>query len=554
MTQVPPTITPRGRVGLLSWLAVALGALCLFPFLAVLVAALSGDGQTALHLAATRLPVMAGNTVILVALVAAGTAVIGTATAALVTLTRFPGGRVLEYLLPLPLAFPAYVLAYAYTTFLDHPGPVQRALREVTGWGPNDYWFPDVRSLPGAALMLIFVLYPYVYLLTRALFLSQSASAVLAARALGRGPWGAFRRVTLPMAWPAIAGGVLLAVMETIADVGTVFHFGVTTFATGIYQAWFSMGDRGAAAQLALCLLTLAIALAVAERSLRGRARFHSAGRRFERMEPVRLHGAAAVLAFAVCAVPVAVGFVLPGIILFEMAIGSGQNLLSARYLALISNSLTLAGLAAVMTVIAASILLFNARMHPGRAARGAVEVARIGYAVPGGVIALGVLVPMAAFDNGLDALMRQWFGISTGLLFTGSLALLLLAYCVRFAAVAMNGLEAGLSAVAPQMHLVARTLGERPGGVVRRVLLPLTTPAALTAVLIVFVDVMKELPATLIMRPLNFDTLAVQAFRLASDERLDGAAVPSLVIVAFGLVPVLLLLRQVARGRLQGS
>jgi iron(III) transport system permease protein len=538
--------------GLFRGAAVVLGVLCLVPMVAVAVAAFTGGFDTGLHLASTLLPRFAGNTVLLVMLVALGTAVIGTATAWLVTMTRFPGVRVLEYLLPLPLAFPAYVLAYAYTTVLSHPGPVQRGLRELTGWGPNDYWFPDIRSLPGAALMLIFVLYPYVYLLVRALFLSQSSSAWVAARTLGLGPWRAFLRVSLPMAWPAIAGGVLLAVMETIADVGTVFHFGVQTFATGIYQAWFSMGDRAAAAQLALCLLTVAIALALAERGLRGKAQFHDAGRRFERVDPAVLRGGRAVLAFLACAVPVLAGFVLPLLILFEMAIGSGQDVLSPRYLRLIGNSLMLAVLAAGLTVLAAVILRFNARLAPGPIAQGAVEVARLGYAVPGGVIALGVLVPVAAFDNALDAYMRATFGISTGLLLSGSLAMLLFAYYVRFAAVAMNAVDAGLSTVPPNMQLVARTLGAAPAAVIGRLLLPMTTPAVLTAALIVFVDVMKELPATLIMRPFNFDTLAVQAFRLAADERLDGAAVPSLVIVGFGLIPVLLLMREVGRGPLR--
>jgi iron(III) transport system permease protein len=530
-------------------LALGLGALCLFPMVAVAVAALAGSLDTALHLAATRLPGFAANTLMLVALVAAGTAVLGTGTAWLVTMTRFPGVRVLEYLLPLPMAFPAYVLAYAYTTVLSHPGPVQRTLRDITGWGPNDYWFPDVRSLPGAAVMLVLVLYPYVYLLVRARFLAMSGNAWIAARTLGHGPWATFARVSLPLAWPAIAGGVLLAVMETIADVGTVFHFGVQTFATGIYQAWFSMGDRAAAAQLALVLLTVALALALAERGLRGRAGFHNTGRRFERMDPARLRGPAAWAACAACALPVLLGFALPVVILLGMAVGSGQDLFSPRYLRLIGNTLTLAGLAAVLTVIAAAILRFNARLHPGRASRGAVEVARLGYAVPGGVIALGVLVPVAAFDNALDAAMRDAFGISTGLLLSGSLGLLLLAYYVRFAAVAMNAVEAGLTAVPRDLHVVARTLGAGPFTVIPRLLLPLTAPAVLTAGLIVFVDVMKELPATLIMRPFDFDTLAVQAFRLAADERLDGAAVPSLVIVAFGLVPVLLLMRQVGRG-----
>ncbi len=519
---------------------------------AVVLAAAAGSLETGLHLASTLLPVFAGNTLLLVVLVSIGTAAIGTGAAWLVTMTRFPGVRVLEYLLPLPLAFPAYVLAYAYTTLLSHPGPVQRSLREVMGWGPNDYWFPDIRSLPGAAVMLILVLYPYVYLLVRALFLSQSASAWVAARTLGLGPWGAFFRVSLPMAWPAIAGGVLLAVMETVADVGTVFHFGVQTFATGIYQAWFSMGDRAAAAQLALCLLTVALALALAERGLRGRARFHNSGRRFEQAAPAQLRGPAAAAAMLACALPVLGGFVLPVVILFEMAIGSGQNILSSRYMRLIGNSLTLATLAAGLTVLAAVILRFNARLDPGLPAQSAVQVARLGYAVPGGVIALGVLVPVSSFDNALDAFMREAFGLSTGLLLSGSLGLLLFAYYVRFAAVAMNAVDAGLSAVPPQMHLVARTLGAGPGAVIWRLLLPLTTPAVLTAALLVFVDVMKELPATLIMRPFNFDTLAVQAFRLAADERLEGAAVPSLVIVAFGLIPVLLLMRKASQTSLR--
>lgn len=519
---------------------------------AVVLAAAAGSLETGLHLASTLLPVFAGNTLLLVVLVSIGTAAIGTGAAWLVTMTRFPGVRVLEYLLPLPLAFPAYVLAYAYTTLLSHPGPVQRSLREVMGWGANDYWFPDIRSLPGAAVMLILVLYPYVYLLVRALFLSQSASAWVAARTLGLGPWGAFFRVSLPMAWPAIAGGVLLAVMETVADVGTVFHFGVQTFATGIYQAWFSMGDRAAAAQLALCLLTVALALALAERGLRGRARFHNSGRRFEQAAPAQLRGPAAAAAMLACALPVLGGFVLPVVILFEMAIGSGQNILSSRYMRLIGNSLTLATLAAGLTVLAAVILRFNARLDPGLPAQSAVQVARLGYAVPGGVIALGVLVPVSSFDNALDAFMREAFGLSTGLLLSGSLGLLLFAYYVRFAAVAMNAVDAGLSAVPPQMHLVARTLGAGPGAVIWRLLLPLTTPAVLTAALLVFVDVMKELPATLIMRPFNFDTLAVQAFRLAADERLEGAAVPSLVIVAFGLIPVLLLMRKASQTSLR--
>ena len=463
-------------------------------------------------------------------------------------MTRFPGVRFCEVALALPFAFPAYVLAHAYTDFLDHPGVVQSTLREVMGWGPRDYWFPEVRSLGGAAIMLTLVLYPYVYLLARAAFLQQSATANLAARTLGAGPWTAFWRASLPLARPAIAGGVLLAVMETIADFGTVSYFGVQTFATGIYQSWISFADRGAAAQLALGLLVFALFLAILERVQRGKARQHAAGKRFERMEPNLLRGRGRTGAVLFCGLPVVLGFILPVIILFEMAFSSEQNLLSPRYLGFIRNSIILAGVAAIATVGGAILIGYYQRLRPGPASSATSHIARIGYAVPGGVIAVGLMVPFAALDNRIDAFMEGTFGIDTGLLFTGSIWVLVMAYMVRFMAAALNTYDAGLTTVHPNTDAVARTLGQTPLGMVRRVHIPILAPSVLTALLIVFVDVMKELPATLIMRPFNFDTLAVQAHRLAADERLEGAAVPSLVIVAVGLVPVILLCRSLGR------
>jgi iron(III) transport system permease protein len=525
-------------------LAFAAAGLVLLPILAVALAALTGSFETWAHLAATLLPRSALNTFFLAGLVALGSAMLGTGAAWLVTMTRFPCVRIFEIALALPLALPAYVLAYAYTGFLDHPGPVQTLLREVTGWGPRDYWFPEIRSLPGAAAMLILVLYPYVYLLARAAFLQQSATAFLAARALGQGPWAAFFRVSLPIARPAIAAGVLLSVMETIADFGTVAHFGVETFATAIYRSWFSMGDRAAAAQLSLCLLTVALFLALLERAQRGAARHHNTGKRFEVLPPVPLAGWRGAGAVMLCAIPVLFGFLGPVIVLAEMAVGSGQDLLSPRYLGFIANSLTLASLAALAAVALGFLLLLAARLRPGAAQRGAVETARVGYAVPGGVIAVGLLVPFAAFDNALDAWMRETFGISTGLLFTGTIALLLIAYIVRFLAAAIGALEAGFAALPQQIDAVARTLGAGPGRILARVHVPVLAPSVLTALLVVFVDTMKELPATLILRPFDTDTLAVQAFRLAADERLNGAAVPSLVIAAAGLIPVIVLCR----------
>ncbi len=528
--------------------AAVLAALCLLPMLAVFYAALTTGTDTLSALSQTVLPRYAGTTLILVVLVAFGTFAIGTGAAWLVTMTDFPGRRIFEIALVIPLAFPAYVMAYAYTHVLDHPGIVQATLRDVTGWGPRDYWFPEIRSVGGAALMLTLVLYPYVYLLARTAFMGQSASTFFAARALGKTPWQAFFQVSLPMARPAIAAGVLLATMETIADFGTVSYFGVQTFATGIYTSWIGLGDRGAASQLAMGLLAFALILAVLERQSRGNAKYHA--NRIETMGRLELTGARRAGAMILCALPVLFGLILPTIALVLMGFGSEQNLLSRRYIGFIQNSLVLASIAAVLTVCAAIVLGYFQRVFPGAKASAAIYVARLGYAVPGGVIAVGLLVPFAAFDNALDAWMRATFDISTGLLLTGSIWLLIAAYMIRFLAAALGSYESGQSAINANMDAASRVLGKTTYGTFRRVHFPILTPALLTAMLIVFVDVMKELPATLIMRPFNYDTLAVQAYRLASDERLEGAAVPSLVIVAMGLVPVILLCRRVGRQR----
>ena len=536
-----------------SWLpggAFAVSALCLVPMLAVGLAAFLGDMGSFGHLARTVLPGYLWTTVLLVLLVAAGTAAIGTGCAWLVTMTRFPGVRIFEIALALPFAFPAYVLAYAYTDVFDHPGIVQTMLRDFTGWGPRDYWFPEIRSTGGAALMLILVLYPYVYLLTRAAFLQQSFTAYHAARTLGRGPWGAFFGASVPLARPAIIGGVLLAVMETLADFGTVSYFSVQTFATAIYRSWVGFADRGASAQLALCLLTFALLIAMLERMHRGSARHHNAGRKQELSEPAVLQGAGKWGAMVLCALPVLLGFVLPVIALTAMGLRSEQDLLSDRYLLFIQNSLTLSSVAALTTVAGAILITVAYRLSPGRLTAAAGHIARVGYAVPGGVIAVGLMVPFAAFDNALDAFMEARFGIDTGLLFTGSIWLLVAAYTVRFMAAALNTFESGMATLHPNLDAAACSLGSSPTGLIRRIYIPALWPSVATAGLIVFVDVMKELPATLIMRPFNMDTLAVQAHRLASDERLDGAAVPSLVLVAVGLVPVILLCRTLGRRR----
>jgi len=396
--------------------------------------------------------------------------------------------------------------------------------------------------------MLTIVLYPYVYLLARASFRQQSANAYMVARTLSCSPTAAFVRVALPMARPAIAGGALLAIMETIADFGTVAFFNVQTFATGIYQAWFSIGDRSAAAQLSLCLLMFALLIAGLERAQRGKGRTAGQGASFEAMERTRLTGVRGWAATLVCLTPVLLGFVIPIVMLGVMAWDSGQSILDPRYIGFFSNSVTVASIAALLTVAGAVLIVFRARMNPGRPSRWLVIISGLGYAVPGGVIAVGLMVPVAAFDNAVDAFMEARFGIDTGLLLTGSIWLMVAAYMTRFMAVALNAYDSGMATMPPNLDAVARSLGHSAPRVLTRIHLPVARNSAFTALLIVFVDVMKELPATMILHPFNFQTLAVQAHRLAADERLAEAAVPSLALVAVSLIPVVLLCRTLGR------
>ena len=533
---------------LLHRLAWVVMVICIAPMIAAVFSALASNFDTWRNVLSTVLPGYTYTTIVLVMIVGLSTAVIGTTTAWLVSVYRFPGVRWLEIALALPLAFPAYVLAYAYTYLLDHPGPVQTLLRNVMGLGPRDYWFPEVRSLGGAALMLTIVLYPYVYLLARASFRQQSANAFLVARTLGHSPFKSFCLIALPMARPAIAGGVLLVLMETVADFGTVAYFNVQTFATGIYQAWFSLGDRPAAAQLSVCLLAFALVLAGLERIQRGQMRTAGYGARFETLEKPRLRGVASVAAFLACLLPVLLGFIVPVLMLSMMAVGSGQNLFSPRYQEMLQNSLTIATVAALLTVASAVLIGFLARTRPTRSSKWVVIAAGLGYAVPGGVIAVGLIVPMASLDNAIDAVMESRFGINTGLLITGSIWLMVVAYVVRFMAAALNSFDSGMATVPHQFDAIGRSLGYPGFRLLLRVHLPVARASVLTAFLIVFVDVMKELPATLILHPFNFQTLAVQAYRLASDERLAEAAVPSLVLVSFGLIPVLILCRSIGK------
>jgi iron(III) transport system permease protein len=534
----------------LAWLSVIIAALFLMPVFSVLFSLTQSGGGTWSHLASTVLPGYLFNTAVLVAGVGIGVPVIGAGCAWLVTMCRFPGRRVFEWALILPLAVPAYVMAYAYTDFLQPAGPVQTLLRDLTGLAYRDYWFPEIRSLGGAVAMLVLVLYPYAYMLSRAAFLDQSVCALDVSRTLGCGPWSSFFRVALPLARPAIIAGTALALMETLADFGTVSFFGVPNFTTGIVRAWIAFGDRTTAGQLASILLIFVFLVLLLESRSRGKARFHHATNRYQKLPGRRLRGGAAAAAFLACLLPLLLGFLLPAAILLTMAVQAGDQHLGPRYLELVANSVTLAAITALLAVGLAVLMAYGRRLHGRPAVQIANRLAAMGYAIPGTIIAVGVLLPFAAFDNALDAWLRATFGISSGLLLTGSVAALVFAYLVRFLAVSLNTVEAGLGKIRPSMDDAARALGAGPFGMLARVHAPMMWPTLLTAGLVVFVDVMKELPATLVMRPFNFDTLAVQAHNFAADERLTEAATPALTIVAVGIPPVILLSRAIARGR----
>ena len=509
-----------------------------------------GTGATWQHLVATVLPGYIHTTLVLCAGVALGVSLLGVGAAWLVTRYQFAGRALFEWALVLPLAVPAYVMAYTYTDLLQYVGPLQSGLRQVFGWGRADYWFPDVRSTGGAVLMFSLVLYPYVYLLARTAFVERAGATLEVARSLGLTPWQGFLRVSLPMARPAIAAGVALALMETLADFGTVSYFAVQTFTTGIYRAWFSLGDRVAAAQLALVLLGVVVAVLALERASRGGRRFADSGQRRSPSARLLLSGGRALLAVLACSVPLLAGFVLPAALLLRMALTDGDARFGRHFLHLAGNSLLLAGLTAVLAVLLALGLAYAARLHRGAAMRWAYRVAGLGYALPGSVIAVGVLIPVTRLDQALSTLLQPVFGGPPALLLTGSIAALVYACLVRYLTAAMQTVDAGLARITPSMDNAARSLGHSPAQTLRRVHLPLLRGSALTAGLLVFIDVMKELPATLVMRPFNFDTLATQAYTLAADERLSEASTAALAIVAVGLLPLVLICRQIARGQ----
>lgn len=538
-----------------AWTAVGAAALLALPILSIIWIAFSAKDSSWPHLIATVLPSALKNTTLLLAGASALALAIGTTTAWLVTMFRFPGRDLADRLLVLPLAMPVYIVAYAYVDLLDFAGPVQTGLRATFGAQSLIVAaMPDIRSLGGAIIIFALALYPYVYLTARASFVQQSVCALEVARTLGQTAAGTFWSVALPMARPALAAGVLLVMMECLNDLGAVQYLGVETLSASIYATWMQRSNLPGAAQIALIMLVMIVALLIGERVARGDAGFHHTTGRYRAIPFETLFGGQAVAALAFVTLPVLLGFVVPFAVLVLRAFSRIGVFETTGFLTAAGNSLLLSAMVSVAAVALALLFTYAARLHRTLATTLAARMSSFGYALPGTVLAIGLLAPLAAFDNGVDAWMRSTFSISTGLLLSGSLFAVTCALVIRFLAVAISSIDAGLERISPNIDAAAKTLGTRSSTALRIIHLPMLKPAVGAAALLVFVDAMKELPATLLLRPFNFETLATQMYALAATEQFEEAAVGAVAIVLIGLIPVLMLHHAVAVGRAGSS
>lgn len=519
-----------------------IAALIILPLLIVLQFNLHARSDTWQHLIDYLLWDYVKNSILLGLGVAFGTFIIGVPAACICALYRFPGKGLIELLLLLPLSMPAYIIAYTYTGMLEVGGPVQQLLRDSFDLSYGEYWFPEIRSLEGAIVMFSFVLYPYVFLLTRSSLLNQSANIVDAARLLGASRWQCYSSVILPLARPSIAAGVILVLMETLADYGTVQYFGISTFTTGIFRTWFGYGEAVTAAQLSSLLMAAVFMLFLVEKYLRGRIRFNGNTSAERSREALTLHGKAAAAAISLCLIPAIFGFIIPLLQLISWAIETADEMLDAHFWQLTWNSLLLAISAAALTLVIATILAYARRISKSTLLKSMINLCAMGYAVPGTVIAVGAIILLSSVDNWLIDTLREQFSIESGLLLTGTIFALVFAHTVRFLSLALQTVDASLSKISHSIDEASRLLGNSIGQTLRRIHVPLIGGGLLSAALLVFVEVMKELPATLIMRPFNFNTLAVRAYELASDERLADASTAALAIVMTGIIPVILL------------
>ncbi|MBB5722871.1 iron(III) transport system permease protein [Loktanella ponticola] len=540
--QLLPSQASRPKIDRWSIGAIVIATLVVLPIAAVLWFALTPTDNIWPHLMATTFPRYLRNTVILMLSVGMLTAIVGTTTAWLVVMYRFPGRKWVQWALLMPLAVPAYVGAYALVDFLEYAGPVQTMLRGLMGWETSaDYIFPAIRTRSSAVVVLSASLYPYVYLLARAAFREQSGAGFEVARALGVGPWGRFFRVGLPLARPAIAAGVAVVMMETVNDFGTVDYFAVQTLTTGIFTVWLQGGNLGGAAQLATCVLGMIVFLVVLEKFSRRRSKFFASARGQRPVSLTQLKAGQGAIAFVICLIPVLVGFFLPVGVLVSHAMDADQWVAPGLRKALF-HTITVAGLAAFLTVVGGLFMVYGVRLSKRRLPRLLMPVTAIGYAAPGAVLGLGILVPLAALDNRFADGVLALTGYDPGLLVTGTAGVLVIAYVVRFFAIAQGTADAAFGRVSPSLPMAARSLGQGAGGVLKRIYLPLMRASVGSAMLLVFVDAVKELPATLLLRPFSYDTLATRVHAKASLENISEAAPAALMITCVGLLAVIFL------------
>ena len=533
------------RPSIWSLAAALIALVVILPIASLVWMALSPAENIWPHLWSTTLPRYLSNSLILAVAVAALSAAVGTGAAWIVVMYRFPGARLLQWLLLLPLAIPAYVGAYALVDFLEYAGPVQSGLRALFGWqNARAYWFPEIRSLGAAIIVLSAALYPYVFLLARAAFREQPGCTFEVARALGAGPFARFFRVGLPLARPAIAAGVAVVMMETVADFGVVDYFAVQTLTTGIFTTWLEMGNAGGAAQIAMVVLMLVFVLVALEKVSRSKSRFYRLSRQHRPVEPIRLRGLAAWAATIACTIPFLVGFVLPVGVIGAHALANAEQWLAPGLLLALWHTVSVGSLAAVICVAAALVMVYGVRLSSARLPRLLLPVSTIGYAAPGAVLGVGILIPLARMDNALADTVERLTGHDPGLLLTGTAFAIVLAYVVRFFAIAQGAADAAMGRISPSLPMAARSLGRSAGATLREVYMPMIKGSVGTALLLVFVDSVKELPATLLLRPFNYNTLATRVYEQASLEQIGAAAPAALLVIAVGLAAVALMAR----------
>lgn len=541
------------RAGPPYWTALSavIFLLIISPIIGLVLTALSANVDSWPHLLHTVLPKALQETLLLMLGVSALSILAGAGTAWLITLYRFPGRRIFKWLLVVPLAMPTYLAAFCYVEVWDYSGWVQTAIRTTFGFtSARDYWFPDIRSLGGAVFVMSSVLFPYVYLTARASFLAQSANVLEASRTLGCNPWLSFWKVGLPLARPAIAAGTALVMMECLNDIGAVEHFGVNTLTITVYDTWLERGSLGGAAQIACAMLIAVVFLFALERWSRRQQQFYQLSGKQSKLPTARLTGLKALLAHMACLVPFLLGFGVPGLFLLDASIDHAVDALQGAFWTNALNSFILAACAAAIAMFLGLLMVFTRRLRNSSLMSVLSIGSSIGYAVPGTVLAIGVLITLSAVERFVGSLSDALFGITTGLLISGTSAAIVFAYVVRFFTISQGTLDAGMAKLSPHLDDAARSLGRTPSGVLKDVHLPLLRPALGAGVLLVFVDSMKELPATLLLRPFNFDTLSTQVYTLASLDLFEEAAPAALAIVIIGLIPLMLLNHVISTGR----